>query len=119
VRGGRTITEVARDLGVCLWSFRQWVKDAQSGRSLREPKTLAAETPGKRELWQLRQENDSLRRQREISKKCHEHILRGPAERYALINAMRENFQLTELCEALGVSRSGCFAASQLEARSL
>ncbi len=34
-------------------------------------------------------------------------ILSGTAERYALIDPMRKNFPITELCEALGVSRSG------------
>jgi transposase-like protein len=70
VGGGRSITEVARDLGVSLWSLRRWVKDAQSGHSLSEAKTLAAETPEQRELRRLRQENDYLRRQRDILKKA-------------------------------------------------
>jgi transposase InsO family protein len=48
-----------------------------------------------------------------LNKKSHEHTLRGPAERYALIDAMRENFQLSELCEALGISRSGYYAARE------
>ena len=34
VRGGRTITEVARDLGVSKWSLGHWVRQAEadSGR---------------------------------------------------------------------------------------
>lgn len=70
VAGGRSITEVARDLGVSHWSLRQWIKDAQRGQNLSEPKTLAAETPEQRELRRLRQENDYLRRQRDILKKA-------------------------------------------------
>lgn len=70
VESGRSITEVARDLGVSLWSLRRWVKDAQAGRSLSEPRTLSAETPEQRELRRLRQENDYLRRQRDILKKA-------------------------------------------------
>ena len=41
-----------------MWSF------------LSEPKTLSAETPEQRELRRLRQENDYLRRQRDILKKA-------------------------------------------------
>jgi hypothetical protein len=31
VRGGRTITEVARDLGVSKWSLGHWVRQAEEG----------------------------------------------------------------------------------------
>jgi len=40
VRGGRTITEVARDLGVSKWSLGHWVRRAEEGQMLSEPKTL-------------------------------------------------------------------------------
>ena len=33
VRGGRTITEVARDLGVSKWSLGRWVR-AEEGQAL-------------------------------------------------------------------------------------
>jgi len=32
VRGGRTITEVARDLGVSKWSLGHWVRRAEEAR---------------------------------------------------------------------------------------
>jgi len=70
IQSGRSISEVARDLGVSHWSLSRWVKDAQSGHNLSEPKTLSAETPEQRELRRLRQENDYLRRQRDILKKA-------------------------------------------------
>ena len=70
VCGGRTITEVARELGVSKWSLGRWVQAAKNGQSLGEPKTLAQETPEQRELRRLRQENDYLRRQRDILKKA-------------------------------------------------
>ena len=70
VRGGRTITEVARDLGVSTWSLGRWVEQANAGRTQTEPKALSAETPEQRELRRLRQENDYLRRQRDILKKA-------------------------------------------------
>ena len=61
---------MARDLGVAHWSLSRWVKDAQSGQNLSEPKTLSAETPEQRELRRLRQEKDYLRRQHDILKKA-------------------------------------------------
>jgi transposase len=38
VRGGRTITEVARDLGVSKWSLGHWVRRAEEGQALSEPR---------------------------------------------------------------------------------
>lgn len=70
VQSGRTITEVARDLGVSHWSLNRWVKDAEAGKILSQSRTLAAERPEQRELRRLRQENDYLRRQRDILKKA-------------------------------------------------
>jgi transposase len=70
IQNGRSITEVSRDLGVSHWSLSRWLKAAQSGRALSESKTLSSETPEQRELRRLRQENDYLRRQRDILKKA-------------------------------------------------
>lgn len=69
VKSGRTAVEVARDLGVSTWSLRNWIKQAQRGQ-LAESRTLASETPEQRELRRLQQENDYLRRQRDILKKA-------------------------------------------------
>ena len=70
VRGGRSISQVARDLGVSQWSVGRWVQAAEGGRAQSEPKTLAAESEEVRELRRLRQENDHLREQRDILKKA-------------------------------------------------
>src|SRR5436190_10449541 len=70
VNSGRSVREVARDLGCSVWSLRGWVHVRQNGQRLTEPKTLAAETPDQRENRRLRQENDYLRRQRDILKKA-------------------------------------------------
>ena len=69
VQSGRSSTQVARDLGVSSWSLRCWIAEAKNG-ALTEPKTLAAETPDQRENRRLKQENDYLRRQRDILKKA-------------------------------------------------
>ena len=70
VQSGRTIIEVARDLGVSTWSLRLWIKQGRAGQNQSEPKTLSTETPEQRELRRLRQDNDYLRRQRDILKKA-------------------------------------------------
>lgn len=70
VQSGRTVTAVARDLGVSKWSLGDWVRKAAAGESLSEPKTLAAETPEQRELRRLRQELEYVTRQRDILKKA-------------------------------------------------
>lgn len=69
VKSGRTVVEVARDLGVSTWSLRYWIKRAEQG-ALSESRKLANETPEQRELRRLQQENDYLRRQRDILKKA-------------------------------------------------
>ena len=57
-----------------IWSVALVVKPVvercQSGQVLSEPRTLSSETPEQRELRRLRQENDYLRRQRDILKKA-------------------------------------------------
>lgn len=70
VQSGRSISEVCRDLGCSTWSLGRWVAAQHNGGELPEPKTLAAETPEQRELRRLRQDNDYLRRQRDILKKA-------------------------------------------------
>lgn len=70
VLSGRSIREVARDLGVSTWSLGRWVQNKKQGVVLTEPKTLAAETPAERENRQLRHEIEYLRRQRDILKKA-------------------------------------------------
>ncbi len=70
VRSGRTIPEVARNLGVTKWSLGRWFEQAKTGQTLSEPKTLAVETFEQRELRRLRQELEYVSRQRDILKKA-------------------------------------------------
>ena len=70
VCSGRTVTEVARDLGVSKWSLGRWVERARTGQALGEPKTLTAETAEQREIRRLRQELAYVSRQRDILKKA-------------------------------------------------
>lgn len=70
VQSGRTVTEVARDLGVSKWSLGRWVEQAKTGQAPSEPKTLSVETADQRELRRLRQELEYVSRQRDILKKA-------------------------------------------------
>lgn len=70
VRGGRTLTSVARDLGITTWSLGRWVQVDRAGQRQHEPATWASETPEAREMHRLRQENDYLRQQRDLLKKA-------------------------------------------------
>ena len=70
VESGREIKEVARDLGISHWSLKQWCKRAKAGKEQTQVGTLEAESSTQREIRRLRQENDYLRRQRDILKKA-------------------------------------------------
>jgi transposase len=78
VQSGRTVREVAHDLGVSGWTLRCWIAARRQAHALSEPKTLTAETPEQRELRRLRQENDYLRQQRDILKKALAIVSDGP-----------------------------------------
>jgi transposase len=80
-QGGRTISQVARDLGVSHWTLRGWCKSSQMAK--RQKKGLpAALKPAagesaeqklkrlERENERLKKENDTLRTDREILKKA-------------------------------------------------
>lgn len=70
VRSGKTVTDVARDLGVSHWSLSRWVQFAENGGTQTQVGTLDNESPQDREMRRMRQEIDYLRRQRDILKKA-------------------------------------------------
>jgi transposase len=70
VRGGRSRTQVARDLGIGRKALSQWIKAAEAGQVLSEPKEIANETPEQRELRRLRHELAYVTQQRDILKKA-------------------------------------------------
>ena len=90
VRAGRTVSQVARDLGVTTWSLSRWVQIANGGQAQKQPATLAAETPEQRELRRLKQENDYLRQQRDILKKALGILsAESASSRYTLMDSMK------------------------------
>jgi len=70
VESGKEVKEVARDLGVSHWSLKSWLKHSKAGKDQTQVGTLEGESSLQRELRGLRQENDYLRRQRDILKKA-------------------------------------------------
>jgi transposase len=70
VESGRDIKEVARDLGISHWSLKNWCQRSKAGQEQTQVGTLEGENSLQRELRRLRQENDYLRRQRDILKKA-------------------------------------------------
>jgi transposase-like protein len=54
VTGGKTITEVARDLGVSHWSLNRWVHIAREGRGQSQVGTVAMESCEQREMRRQR-----------------------------------------------------------------
>ena len=70
VESGKEVKEVARDLGVSHWSLKSWLKHSKAGKDQKQVGTLEGESSLQRELRRLRQENDYLRRQRDILKKA-------------------------------------------------
>lgn len=70
VESGKEIKEVARDLGISHWSLKNWCKLAKAGKDQTQVGTMDGESCSQREIRRLRQENDYLRRQREILKKA-------------------------------------------------
>ena len=81
-RTDRSLSEVARDLGVSHWTLRDWYRKHSMAKKTRKPRLVPVEKKPpeesaeaklarlERENERLRKENDSLRMDREILKKA-------------------------------------------------
>ena len=84
LRSGRTIREIAEDLGISHWTLREWYKQVPMAKKQKRPGPMPAgkrpqaveESPDKRvaqlerEVAKLRRDNETLRMEREILKKA-------------------------------------------------
>jgi transposase len=83
LRSGRTISEIAEDLGISHWTLREWYKRLPMAKKQKRLGTgqgatsqPAEESPEKRlaqlerEIAKLRKDNETLRMEREILKKA-------------------------------------------------
>lgn len=69
-RSGKPMSVVARELGVSVWSLARWKQKGEQGELVPEPGGKAPASDMEAELRRLRQENEYLKRQREILKKA-------------------------------------------------
>ena len=111
VRSGRSATEVACDLGVSTRSLNRWVALTRAGVAPSEPKTFVAESLEQRELHRLQQENDYLRRQRDILKKLWASCaIRDDSRLSDLMETTKAEFSTREMAAALEVFKNGFHA---------
>ncbi|WP_439650329.1 IS3 family transposase [Glycomyces amatae] len=105
VQTGRTVAEVARDLGINSTTLGNWVnnwKDEHPQTSQEEsPVDQARISELEAEVARLRMENEFLKKSRGLLREGA-----GVAERCALIEAEKANYPITWMCVQLGVPRS-------------
>jgi putative transposase len=105
-RSGRSLSSLAKELGVTDTSIRNWLRQADLDEGRRQDGLTSDE---KAELAQLRRENRVLREERDILKSSG--LLReGERVKFAFIAAERASFPTAFMCRHLGVSKSGFYA---------
>ncbi|HUG12369.1 MAG TPA: transposase [Opitutaceae bacterium] len=65
--GGKSLAQIARELGVHLETLRNWRREAQARGEIGPPETMLSVQEENR---RLRRENERLREEREILKKA-------------------------------------------------
>ncbi|MGH8678621.1 MAG: IS3 family transposase [Burkholderiales bacterium] len=104
VNNGRSVPEVAGELGLIEQTLRNWVKAAERGR-LNEKASKVTEE--QMELSRLRAENARLRMENEIPKKSDGVLRQGCTVKYAWMQKHGARWPLGLMCEVLEVSVSG------------
>ena len=69
-QSGKSLQEIASDLGVSTNSLRDWVRRAENGGTPKGPNSSALNQDEREELKRLQRENYILREEREILKKA-------------------------------------------------
>ena len=107
---GRSVSEIARDLGIDHKSLHAWLKQTHVDAGKGPPGALTSEE--KAELAALRKEVRVLKeKEREILKKAAAFFRERESMRFAFIDAEKARHKVNVLCRALRVSRSGYYAS--------
>lgn len=106
VESGMSHRKMAADLGMNLWTLRDWVRKYHSEHQRSEPARVASLEEENR---RLKRENAVLRQEREILKSGG--VLReGAAMKYAFVAAHSSDSPVNVMCRVLNVRRSGFYA---------
>jgi transposase-like protein len=105
---GKSIAQVARELGISDSSIHQWRKELADHGAEAFPGS-GHQTALEEENRRLKRELERTRQERDILKNS-QHLLARPAVRYQVVEEYRKEYPVSVLCETLGVSLSGYYA---------
>ncbi|MDI6871128.1 MAG: IS3 family transposase [Bacillota bacterium] len=107
---GKSVAQIAQDLGICDDTLRRWVQQDEIDSGKREGLT----TSEREELQRLRRENRILREERDILKKAGGLLCQGdrpdPVEAFRFVEHQKAAHRVAAMCRVLGVSTNGYYA---------
>ncbi|HLM43525.1 MAG TPA: IS3 family transposase [Myxococcaceae bacterium] len=107
--GSKSLPQVAKDLDLTESALRNWVREADGGKSKQSAGALSAAE--REELVRLRKEVRHLEMERDFFKKSGGLLREGDLEvKFEFIDAEKAHFPVDFMCQQLGVSRSGYYA---------
>ncbi|HEY6542074.1 MAG TPA: IS3 family transposase [Ktedonobacteraceae bacterium] len=105
---GKSIAQVARELGISDSSIHQWRKELAEHGAEAFPGS-GHQTALEEENRRLKRELERTRQERDILKKTGQYLLARPAVRYQAVEDYRQEYPVQILCDTLGVSVSGYY----------
>ncbi|WP_152622440.1 IS3 family transposase [Archangium violaceum] len=107
--GSKSLPQVAKDLDLTESALRNWMREADGGKSKEPAGALSAAE--REELVRLRKEVRHLEMERDFPKKSGGLLREGDLEvKFEFIDAEKAHFPVDFMCQQLGVSRSGYYA---------
>ncbi|MGY4167597.1 IS3 family transposase [Bradyrhizobium sp. USDA 4529] len=111
---GRSVPSVAKELGLRDSVLRRWVDKVQQEPTSAAWRPTTQATPMSAdqaaEIARLRQENERLRMERDISKKVDRDLCRNPDMSFRFTEDHRNMYPVRLMCEVLEVSPAGYYA---------